>query len=849
MSTEKHPQNPVQLSHESVEEAVLKYVQAAGLDPSGSLKAESSEQRSNGKNLGSDSGGDGDNNNSSNHANNSNQGSIEDMSWYLRHEDEMGPFHPGLDSKAESTNGNTTGNGDNGGNNDSSNNSNGKSVVMNNVQDSESVVMAAVAAAYASEKKSSRKRKHKEVDLDVQDGEGSSKKRERSHKSRNHSRSNNDDDNSGDRGDDSTSKSSGKHKSHKKKKKHSKSKKEKKAKRSSEDADNDHNQDQDQGQEYDRDHDREQNDKDNLQLAAVDPELSSLHSPDIGQDKLIHKAIIDTNTITQHPDFRQFMNAEAGGRDESQADLLIDGESSNNNNNTTTNNNKMTILIVMIIMITLVSRPLVTRRRKRRRRILSHLNLVKRKVRNRAKNLKEKKAKDSSSSRQKSDDSEGTHDNINNGLDDESTAMTVPTATTGIATTSETPGTITSATATATATEETKGTVNETAADINTDMVLETPEDDLDLHKVYSELPREYSDALSKDILLPDGAKPSEPGSTTSSSSNDTQLLENAASRASELINTTTRRSGKVFDAVEEAALDQFIEQYRRIKNFTRQQTCERIWANGRRRDDFWVNICKVLPYRTRSSIYKHVRRRYHIFEQRGKWTPEEDLQLAKLCIEKEGQWSEVGKALGRMPEDCRDRWRNYIKCGTNRASNKWSVEEEELLRKIINEMLEEAEKLEEKKKKGLLDESDLEKQKKEIRGPKGRKIDGPLGFKDIINWTVVSERMGGARSRIQCRYKWNKLVKKQALAKLQNITEDEKRWILEKLRDLGFTEDSQVDWDELAKMEPGSKWTGLELKLCYEKMRGTIRGTKDKNISEISQKLLELLDKGVPIK
>ena len=715
----------------------------------------------------------------------------------------------------------------------------GKSIV-NNVQDSESVVMAAVAAAYASEKKSSsRKRKHKEVDMDAQDGERSSKKRERSHKSRGHS--NNDDNNSGDRDDDSTNKSSGKHKSHKKKKKHSKSRKEKKAKRSSED--------------IEHAHDREQNDKDDLQLAAVDPELSTLHSPDIGQDKLIHKAIIDTNTITQHPDFRQFMNAEASGRDESQADLLIDGNHGNNNddnnnnnnsnNNNGSNNNNDDTHINDNNDNAGELAPSHKKRKKKKKESLSSES-GKKKSKKSSKKSKEKKAKDSSSSRQKSNASEATNDDNNNRLDHESTAMTVPvipatTTTPSTTTTSETPRTTT-----ATATEETKDTVSETAADINTDMVLGPPEDDLDLHKVYSELPREYSDALSKDILLPDGTKSSE---SSSNGSSDTQLLENAASRASELINTTTRRSGKVFDAVEEAALDQFIEQYRRIKNFTRQQTCERIWANGRRRDDFWVNICKVLPYRTRSSIYKHVRRRYHIFEQRGKWTPEEDLQLAKLCIEKEGQWSEVGKALGRMPEDCRDRWRNYIKCGTNRASNKWSVEEEELLRKIINEMLEEAEKLEEKKKKGLLNESDLEKQKKEIRGPKGRKIDGPLGFKDIINWTVVSERMGGARSRIQCRYKWNKLVKKQALTKLQTITDDEKRWILEKLRDLGFTEDSQVDWDELAKMEPGSKWTGLELKLCYEKMRGTIRGTKDKNISEISQKLLELLDKGVPIK
>ena len=111
MSTEKHPQDPVQLSHESVEEAVLKYVQAAGLDPSESLKPESSEGRSNGKNSGSD--GDNSNSNSNNNNQNSNQGSIEDMSWYLRHEDEVGPFHPGLDSKAESANENTTGTGDN----------------------------------------------------------------------------------------------------------------------------------------------------------------------------------------------------------------------------------------------------------------------------------------------------------------------------------------------------------------------------------------------------------------------------------------------------------------------------------------------------------------------------------------------------------------------------------------------------------------------------------------------------------------------------------------------------------------------------------------------------------------
>ncbi|CAL9730350.1 RNA polymerase I termination factor [Monosporozyma unispora] len=321
----------------------------------------------------------------------------------------------------------------------------------------------------------------------------------------------------------------------------------------------------------------------------------------------------------------------------------------------------------------------------------------------------------------------------------------------------------------------------------------------------------------------------------------DNELLESAASKASEIIGSaaSTQTSGKAFDPTEEAALDHFIEEYQRIKKFTRRETCERIWTNGRRKDDFWINICKVLPYRTRSSIYKHVRRRYHIFDQRGRWTPEEDRQLAELCVEKEGQWSEVGKAMGRMPEDCRDRWRNYIKCGNNRASNKWSPQEEAMLKQVIAGMLQEAEAYQDRKEQGLLsaDQDNIT----QTRGPRGKKISGKPTFKDIINWTVVSERMGGTRSRIQCRYKWNKLIRKQAVSKAEQIPNPEKRWLVEKLRDLGFTEDSQVDWDELATLQ-GNKWSGLELKVCYEKMRTMVKSYKGLSISEVSKALMDIL-------
>lgn len=127
-----------------------------------------------------------------------------------------------------------------------------------------------------------------------------------------------------------------------------------------------------------------------------------------------------------------------------------------------------------------------------------------------------------------------------------------------------------------------------------------------------------------------------------------TNLIQDAATKASHIINPQAQSTGKSFDLSEEEALEQFIKDYQNIKNLSRRQICERIWSNERRKDDFWTNICKVLPYRTRSSIYKHVRRKYHIFEQRGRWTVGEDNELARLCAEKEGQWSEIGKLAFR---------------------------------------------------------------------------------------------------------------------------------------------------------------------------------------------------------
>ena len=593
------------------------------------------------------------------------------------------------------------------------------------------------------------------------------------------------------------------------------------------------------------------NDDDDRQNGNVDPELTTLGDADdndtnndvIDRDQLVHKAIIDADSITQHPDFQQYLNTAAD----------------------TDDNEKL-------------------------KHIKDHL------MRTHGLNHQNK--------------------NHNDDTDDLSNST-------------------------------------KQYSELQKDSMLDSS---LNKSRNYMEvLPK----VISQDTQPHQQKSPSHDNEAGSVDNSEiSQLLQSAATKASSLVSlssssatpsTSRSNNSKAFDKAEDAALERFINEYEAIERLTRQQVCERVWSSDRPKDNFWNNIYKVLPYRSSSSIYKHMRRKYHIFEQRGKWTAEEEQELAKLCAEKEGQWAEIGKTLGRMPEDCRDRWRNYVKCGTNRASNRWSVEEEELLKKVISDMLEEAQQQQSQLHPNLLEEEqhllqddqndhrnndeddddtasaaaaaaaaiqeqqqllqqkqqddddaiaaaaaaassslgdnkdedkphdslgiqlDDNSQNSMVPAPsatsthskslsntirrhnnKLRKSlmgNGKLDFKDIINWTIVSERMGGTRSRIQCRYKWNKLVKREAIAKIQTVKDDDMLWIFEKLRDLGITEDSQVDWDELAALKPGMKLNGLELKLCYERMKKKVKGYKQKSINEISKELVDYFSSNISMK
>lgn len=281
-------------------------------------------------------------------------------------------------------------------------------------------------------------------------------------------------------------------------------------------------------------------------------------------------------------------------------------------------------------------------------------------------------------------------------------------------------------------------------------------------------------------------------------------LVAQAATLASEYVHG--RPQGKMFSKEEHDAIDKFIYAYCQIHKMTRQDICKRIWLNNRTKDSFWDLLQKVLPHRLRALVYKHVRRAYHIFAVRGKWTPEEDAQLGELARSKEGQWKAIGEMMGRMPEDCRDRWRNYVKCGNKRAQNKWTEEEEDKLKSIIQDIFQ--------------------------SNPQN----------PVINWTVVLERMGGLRLRIQCRYKWNKLLKREATLRALQMEADDRVWLITRLRELQFEDESQVEWDALALLHPKNFWTGLDFKVCFEKMRASVKDYKTKKMDEVCSILFNSL-------
>lgn len=143
----------------------------------------------------------------------------------------------------------------------------------------------------------------------------------------------------------------------------------------------------------------------------------------------------------------------------------------------------------------------------------------------------------------------------------------------------------------------------------------------------------------------------------------------------------------KIFSEEEDTLIHKLINTHCIQHKVSREEFIDLIWMNDNThkaaKTEFWKLLADEFPDRSRSSLYKHVKRKYNNFKPRGKWSTSEDLKLKELCDIHDNKWNVIGQLLERMPEDCRDRYRNYVK--HNKKLDQRDTDEKEQDKKTVS--------------------------------------------------------------------------------------------------------------------------------------------------------------------
>ena len=249
-----------------------------------------------------------------------------------------------------------------------------------------------------------------------------------------------------------------------------------------------------------------------------------------------------------------------------------------------------------------------------------------------------------------------------------------------------------------------------------------------------------------------------------------------------------------VFNQQEIDLLATEIKRYRLqagISQFEMNEKIQNENGNKNRSNSLWGDIAAILPNRSRQSVIKFVRRRWHNYPSRGSWTASEDKLLRDAYELKPNKWKDIGALIGRMPEDCRDRWRNYVKYGDHLRKHIWTELEEQNLIVVVDQCMRKIKKL----------------QKKEAKehSRQGKPLQPQPAPETLLNWGVVSDKMGGQRSRLQCSVKWKSISSR--IEKEQQAMNDDGK-------------DHPADPPELQNVGMKTQWRLIAGERNYRKMR-----------------------------
>ncbi|KAL9000905.1 MAG: hypothetical protein Q9169_000660 [Polycauliona sp. 2 TL-2023] len=320
---------------------------------------------------------------------------------------------------------------------------------------------------------------------------------------------------------------------------------------------------------------------------------------------------------------------------------------------------------------------------------------------------------------------------------------------------------------------------------------------------------------------------------------------------------------GGMFRDDEIKTLETFRDRYCQEQGLDKKRFNELIHANVRGHNDvklLYNAIYDEIPYRTHQSVLRFCRRNFHNFAVRGSWTAIDDEDLRDAVAKKGTSWKAVGSILDRFPEDCRDRYRNYIVNSEKRNTDAWSEQEVQNLVRAVDECMR------------LLREQRAQAKEDEYEGrdpvPESEpESDQEVQDLKLINWQIVSDRMGGTRSRLQCAYKFNHLKKgdkdyyismvrrltggkeptskahsehaqpwrlKRSMRKLRNMKTGDKYDFLQLFANCGAVSESKIPWRSIGDKAFRKRWTNMDMKAALEMFKFQVAGSKRMEYQEV---------------
>ncbi|KAF7883947.1 hypothetical protein EAF00_011259 [Botryotinia globosa] len=293
------------------------------------------------------------------------------------------------------------------------------------------------------------------------------------------------------------------------------------------------------------------------------------------------------------------------------------------------------------------------------------------------------------------------------------------------------------------------------------------------------------------------------------------------------------------------------VELYR-VDNDLEQHALNTIIQNNALMDGkkFWDFMTEEVPDVAKRNLQSWCRRNFHNYAARGVWTPEQDEELMELFKTMPKKWSLIGAQLNRLPDDCRDRWRNYLSV-TNLELGPWKLEEENQLKDAVKKCIDLVR--EDRRREGLLT-------------PEEENDD--TYYEHDISWMKVSELMDLSRSHLQCYRKWKsiknrehattddlvaeRIVISNSWKNLKNYQEatktlaGEKLQFLKAIRDCKAGAESKIDWRAIDE-KLDRNHDAMEMRICLRGLVHNITTHANKTLQENVQLLIEAYEQSAP--